>query len=330
MTQIITKVTIVQREKAFTLVPVEKRILSKTASMYYLENMKQSEIAARLGVNRTTVSKYIKRAVDQGIVTISIANYAYEDLEAELEKKFGLKEAYIVASDTNMAKVKQSMGRAGLNFLRRILANGQVVGMAWGTSVGALAEEAGRQHFAPMELDFVPLDGGPEYIDSDYHVNTLCYKTAKAFGARCHYIYAPAITKTPEIKQAILQDVNYEKIAGFWDKLNVALVGIGAPVNSSNLVWSGVFGHEGIQTLAESGVAGEICSVFYDINGRVVKTGFTDRIIAIELERLQKLEYSIGMAASRAKVPAILGALQGHFINVLITDEQTAKLLLQS
>jgi len=34
------------------------------------------------------------------------------------------------------------------------------------------------------------------------------------------------------------------------------------------------------------------------------------------------------MAASRGKVPAILEALRGRYINVLITDEETAKILL--
>ncbi|MFC2500111.1 MAG: sugar-binding domain-containing protein [Selenomonas noxia] len=49
---------------------------------------------------------------------------------------------------------------------------------------------------------------------------------------------------------------------------------------------------------------------------------------AAELERLRSLRCSIGMAASREKVPAILGALRGRYINVLITDEETAKILL--
>ena len=68
--------------------------------------------------------------------------------------------------------------------------------------------------------------------------------------------------------------------------------------------------------------------MFYDIQGNPVTTEFHDRIIAVELERLRALPYSIGMAASREKVPAILGALRGHYINVLITDEETAKILL--
>ena len=68
--------------------------------------------------------------------------------------------------------------------------------------------------------------------------------------------------------------------------------------------------------------------MFYDADGRPVTNEFHDRIIAVELERLRSLPYCIGMAASREKVPAILGALRGRSINVLITDEETAKILL--
>ena len=49
------------------MMPVERRILIKAASMYYLDHMKQSEIARRMGVDRTTVSKYLKKAMNNGI-----------------------------------------------------------------------------------------------------------------------------------------------------------------------------------------------------------------------------------------------------------------------
>ncbi|MFC2524480.1 MAG: sugar-binding domain-containing protein [Selenomonas noxia] len=48
--------------------------------------------------------------------------------------------------------------------------------------------------------------------------------------------------------------------------------------------------------------------------------------IAVELERLRSLR----CAASREKVPAILGALRSCYINVLITNEETAKILLNA
>ena len=300
------------------MTPVERRILIKVASMYYLEHMKQNDIAKRLGVERTTISKYLKRAIDKGLVTITVANEKFEDLEVAMEKRFGLKECFIVPKSYDLLAVKQSMGLAGLQLLRRIVSNNLVIGLAWGTSIRELTRHAENSKLPKIDSDFIPLDGGPENIDSEYHVNTLCYELAKAFGGRCHYIYAPAITRTAEIRNAIVQDSNYEKISAYWEKLNIGIVGIGAPVKSSNLVWMGEFGKSAIESLRTTGAVGEICSVFYDKNGREVQTDFSDRIIAVGLDKLRNLNYSIGMATSREKVMSILGACKGQLINVSV------------
>ena len=308
--------------------PVERRILVKVANMYYVENLKQSEIAERMGIDRTTVSKYLKKALRDKIVKITVESDSFDELEAALERRFGLKEACVVPKSYDMQFIKEQMARAGLRLIRRILGDGKVVGMAWGTTISELAKFAEQEKNSPLDIDFVPLDGGPESIESEFHVNTICYQMARAFSGRSHYIYAPAIAKTAAIRQAIVQDVNYEKISAYGDRLNIGIVGIGAPVKSSNLGWAGSFGREAIESLAQTGAVGEICSVFYDINGHEVTTPFSDRIIAVGLEKLRQLEYSIGLAASREKVPAIMGALRGRLINVLITDEETAKILL--
>ncbi len=308
--------------------PVERRILVKVANMYYVENLKQSEIAQRMGIDRTTVSKYLKKALKDKIVKITVESDSFDELEADLERRFCLKEACVVPKSYDMQFIKEQMARAGLRMIRRILSDGKVVGMAWGTTISELAKYAEQEKNSSLDIDFVPLDGGPEAIESEFHVNTICYQMARAFNGRSHYIYAPAIAKTAAIRQAIVQDVNYEKISSYWDRLDIGIVGIGAPVKSSNLVWAGSFGREAIESLAKTGAVGEICSVFYDINGREVTTPFSDRIIAVGLEKLRQLEYSIGLAASREKVPAIMGALRGRLINVLVTDEETAKILL--
>ena len=275
------------------MTPVERRILIKVAGMYYLEHMKQNDIAKKLGVERTTISKYLKRALDKGIVTITVANEKFEDLESAMEKRFGLKECFIVPKSYDLLAVKQAMGRAGLQLLRRIVSNNLVIGLAWGTSIRELTRYAENSKLPKIDSDFIPLDGGPENIDSEYHVNTLCYELSRAFGGRCHYIYAPAITRTAEIRNAIVQDLNYEKISAFWEKLDIGIVGIGAPVKSSNLIWMGEFGKQAIESLRTTGAVGEICSVFFDKNGREVQTDFSDRIIAIGLDKLRNLNFSM-------------------------------------
>lgn len=134
--------------------------------------------------------------------------------------------------------------------------------MAWGSTIQELTKRAHREKMPQLDIDFVPIDGGPESIDSDHHVNTICYEMAKTVGGRSHFIYAPAITRTSEIRDAILQDANYEKISQLWQRLDIAIVGIGAPVKSSNLVWAGYFGRDGIDSMRRTGAVGKSARSF--------------------------------------------------------------------
>jgi DNA-binding transcriptional regulator LsrR (DeoR family) len=311
------------------MLSVERRLLVKVSQMYYLEGMNQNEIADKFGINRTTVSKYLKKALLAGIVQISVVNDLHESLETALEKRFGLKEVYIVPSSSDSEEVKNNLGKAGIGYLKRIISNGDIIGFAWGSTIGALSNAAvGKNDIVNVDVEMIPLVGGPENLDSEYHVNTIVYKVANAFKAKSHYLYAPAITGTAETKSAIMQDANCSNIVKRWDKVTITILGIGAPIKSSNLVWTGSIGKEYVDALRDAGVVGDICSRFYDVNGNVVDTVLKDRTIAIDIEKLRDVKYSIGIASSPEKVPAIYGALKGNFINVLISDEETARLLL--
>lgn len=74
---------------------------------------------------------------------------------------------------------------------------------------------------------------------------------------------------------------------------------------------------------------GEICSRFFDRNGRPIHKDLNDRTIGIDLEELSKKEKSILIAGGPKKVEAIFGALKGGYANILITDQYTARALLE-
>jgi DNA-binding transcriptional regulator LsrR (DeoR family) len=69
---------------------------------------------------------------------------------------------------------------------------------------------------------------------------------------------------------------------------------------------------------------GDICLRFFDRDGAPVVTPLNDRVIAIELGQLKRASRVVGVAGGKRKTAAIRGALQGHWINVLITDRWTA------
>jgi DNA-binding transcriptional regulator LsrR (DeoR family) len=69
---------------------------------------------------------------------------------------------------------------------------------------------------------------------------------------------------------------------------------------------------------------------FIDAKGEEVKTEIDKRIIKIfPLERFKKLNNVIGIAFGENKASPIKAALNGRILKYLITDENTAKKLLE-
>jgi DNA-binding transcriptional regulator LsrR (DeoR family) len=80
-----------------------------------------------------------------------------------------------------------------------------------------------------------------------------------------------------------------------------------------------------MEMIAEScGAVGEISAKVYDEKGRPCAQDYNDRVIGLPLEMIKTIPFRIGVAASEAKAAAILGALRGGYMDVLITDEEAA------
>ncbi|MCE7792924.1 sugar-binding transcriptional regulator [Salipaludibacillus sp. CUR1] len=307
----------------------EHRLLVKISKMYYEQEMTQNQISKELGIYRTTISRMLKKAKKEGIVTITINSDFKEvyELEENLESKYGLKEVIVVPSlDEGEKAIKQKLGLATAEFLKRIVKDSHTLGFAWGTTLANVANEL--TECDKKDIHVVPLVGGPGAVDADYHVNSIVYKTAQAFQGKAHFIDASAIVKKKDTKLETENSPHFEKILNHWNNLDIAVLGIGAQLKSSNLIWTGFFGNEEIEELDKENAIGDICSRFFDSKGHVIHSDLAERTIAIKLEQLKTLPYSIGVAESPEKVPSIIGALKGQFINVLVTDETTANLLI--
>jgi lsr operon transcriptional repressor len=74
---------------------------------------------------------------------------------------------------------------------------------------------------------------------------------------------------------------------------------------------------------------GDILGQFFDADGNVVDLPIHDRRIGIELSDLARIPKVVGVAGGLRKAEAILGALHGGFLNVLVTNELVALRLLE-
>lgn len=300
----------------------EERLLYKIAKLYYEDNRTQGEIAKETGIYRTTIGRMLKKARKEGIVKIEIQSPLNEQfhLEEKIANHFGMKEVIIVSSKEEQAK--EDIAKVCYKLLDRIIKDGDIVGLSWGTSVGNISNQSAD--VKPKKITCVPLVGGAGKMPVDFHVNAIVHNFAQRFNAIAHFIDAVAIYESKETANEIIYSDFMQKIVELWGNLTVAIVGIGTPKSSTNMVWSGFLGEQEQVELQKYEAVGDILSRFYTMEGKVVDSPIAERTIAIRLEQLRKLRYSIGVAYTKEKAESIIGAMRGNFINTLVTTEETA------
>ena len=76
--------------------------------------------------------------------------------------------------------------------------------------------------------------------------------------------------------------------------------------------------------LRQVGAVGEICTRFFDVDGRPCVTALDRRMVALDLQHLRAIPLVIGVACGKQKAAAILGAVRGGYVKSLVTDDVTA------
>jgi len=70
---------------------------------------------------------------------------------------------------------------------------------------------------------------------------------------------------------------------------------------------------------------GDILGQYFDQEGKILDLDLHQRTIAIPLNELKDMPNVLAVAGGKHKVDAILGAIKGRFIKILVTDEDTAR-----
>ncbi|MCM3767293.1 sugar-binding transcriptional regulator [Neobacillus niacini] len=300
----------------------------EAAKLYYLLDYNQHEIANILGVSRPTVSRLLQQAKSEGIVQITITDPTenVENLASELEHKFNLKKA-IVASIPQYENhiIKNYLGEKAAGFLDEIVKDNDIIGVTWGTTLYHVAIEL-KQKFV-KDVKVVQLKGGVSHSETNTYASEILYLFGKAFNTAPHNLPLPAIVDHVVVKQAMKADRHIRRILELGKQANIALFTIG-PVKTDSLLFQlGYFTDSDIQSL-EGKAVGDICSRFFDKEGRICNESLNERTLGVNLNDLKNKDFSILVAGGPNKIDGIYGALKGGFANVLITDHYTAKFLL--
>ena len=306
----------------------ELRLIARVAQMYHIEGKRQSQIAELLRMSQATVSRMLKRAEQEEIVrtTVIPPQGTFADLETALRDRYDLTEAIVVdCTEDRDGAIMARIGEAAAHFLEVTLQQDEIIGFSsWSQTILRMVDNIHPMKGTRAKY-VVQILGGMGDSSVQTHATELTARLSRLTGGEPRLLLVQGVTSSRDAKLVMLEDPVVRGTMDLFDRLTLAIVGIGAVEPSEYLARSGnVFSREEMASLYDAGAVGEISFRFYDREGRQVITPLDDRVIGITLQALRKADRVMALAGGASKTEAIAGALQLGVIDILVTDRFTA------
>jgi DNA-binding transcriptional regulator LsrR (DeoR family) len=316
----------------------DEEIMVKIAQMYYIDGSTQSMIAKQLGLSRSSVCMILSDARDYGIVEINIKNPKKynEQLANEILSKYGnLKKCFVVPTSINSNNIlTKIIASQGTNIVEEELLNHSTIGVAWGTTIYEFMHSFNNNSNL-IDIQVVPLLGGTNRVSSEFQLNEMVRQFAEKLRGTPSFIYAPAYAESINDRELYMQSNSMQNIAEKWKILDAAIVSIGAMpeyYNENKLFDNKVLLNPFvIKTMFEQDserAVGDICGRRFNINGQFLNNEHNKKLIAISEDSLAAIPKVICIAAGSHKILSIIGGLRTNTIDILVTDDYTAKSML--
>jgi DNA-binding transcriptional regulator LsrR (DeoR family) len=311
----------------------QTRLVAQVARLYHEGHLTQNEIAARLGFSQGTVCRLLQKAVEQGIVRITVISPegTFVDLEEVLERKFGLAQVVIARAANDFEECVQSaLGAAAAHYLETTLKSREVIGVdSWSTTLRSMVEQM-HLVWKVAECQVVQVLGGVGDPAAEKHAHHLITQLASLVQGDAHFLPAPRVVDSKDAADVLARDSHLRETMMLFERITVALVGIGSVEPSLFASLGKLFSAEELRTVEAKGMVGNICLRFYDVRGKEIENSLSARVFGLESPQLKGIPRVVGVAGGKRKHQAILGALRGRRINVLITDQFSAEALVKA
>lgn len=301
----------------------EEEIVARIAWFYYHDNLTQGEIGHKLGLPRLKVSRLLEKGRQQGVIKVQINSRFVGCLELEqaLQQRFNLKHIRVLPT-LEEHEINERLGIGAAQTLMSLLKPNQLLSIGFGETIMQTIKYS-NDFITQNGIKLITLSGGVgSYMKGIGQLDGSCSVSIIPAPLRASSIEAAKLFK----KEACIRDIMLAACGA-----DVAIVGIGATkqLGQATLLRSGYITEEKQQTLRRQGAVGDILGYFMQKDGALQPDmPLHEELISVSLDKLKRIPTVIGIAGGENKVEAILAALQGKYINSLVTEEQTARMIL--
>lgn len=297
---------------------------------HYVYDETQGQIAELMGVSRAKVCKMIAKAKARGLLSITINDpiQTASGLARDVADKYGLRNVKVVPVPRyGIKNVTSHLGKAGARLLQEMLRKHDVLGVSGGAALFELVKS-----FPPMPVEgatVVPLLNGYAETEVSTRGTEIAFMMAEKIGAQIVNMPIPGLAGTPEEALMFRANPTIKSSMQWIRKCNIGLFGIGTANPESSLYKGGFLDDALLAELRRENAIGCIGFSFFDTEGNPC-TGFNSRNIGWTLEDVRQIPLAIGVCGGTPeKAVAVRGALKGRYIDILVTDQITAELLMK-
>lgn len=302
---------------------------ARAAWLYYHEEFTQGEIAQELSVSRSTVTRLLQRAKDDGLVHISLnVTAGVFKAERDLERAYGLERVRIVPAPKDQVMQRRWLGHVAAELLVPMITDRSVVAVGWGTTLLAMtAALVGHTPVAGVQVaSFV---GGLHNASVGSDTNEIAKNLAQHFNATVRPLLAPIYVQDEATVLGLANDPGIRDALDLARKASIAVFSFGAMHGMSTMFQLGHINPEQKKFLQVHGAVGDIACRWIDRDGRSVELPPSINPIGIALSDLKQIPRRLAVAGGDLKRDVVLAGLRGGFVTALVTDEHTADYLLR-
>lgn len=312
--------------------PTKINLAVKAARMYYYHEIKTADIANAMNVSRSTISRLLDFARDQGLVNIKVIDPMEESahIETIIKEQLKIKNVHVVnvSNVLNETEWLERTAEFAAKYLNTKFSSNMILGIAWGTTMSAISRHLLRKITSNSKI--VQLNGaGNTQTMGIRYASEIIMRFEQNYDARAVLFPVPTFFDYPETKVALWREKCIRTILDIQQNADLLIHSIGA-VNAGipSMVHSGGYlGKKEYKELKEQQIVGDIATVFFRKDGSFLDIPLNKRTSGPDLTLFKEKE-SICVISGLAKVEGTYSAIKAGLVNNLIIDEPSARELI--
>ncbi|MGK2349790.1 sugar-binding transcriptional regulator [Actinomyces sp. W5033] len=330
------------------------------ASMYYVQGETMEVIARHLGVSRSTVSRLLSRAREQGVVRIELREpgaagslgHHLLDLHGVRARIVPVREgtteihrlqqvAAVAAStltemiDAEVAALSPhacaepgGAGGAAARGLETAPGDGLVVGVAWGTTMNEVSTALSSRPVPGLTI--VQLNGASEPLQDGPSASDLLARMGHSLGARTITFPVPAFFDQVTTREAMWSERSVKRVLAVAARARIAVFGVGSLDSElpSQVYAGGHLTRSDLAIARREEVVGDVCTVLLRADGTWRDIDLNARATGPTPAQLARVPRRLCVVAGTGKARAALAALRARVATDLVIDDATARAVL--